>query len=310
MSCKITVFTPTYNRANTLPRVFDSLQKQSVKDFEWLIIDDGSTDDTKEIVQNFIIKARFPIRYYWKENGGRHTAVNFSYEHLHTAYVVTCDSDDELMPDAIEKMLNTWEEINKRGERRFWCITGREINKKTGQMVGTPFPSGINALTGRKQRKEILRHPGEKHCCRRVDILVKHPFPIYTDTKFVSENQVWEVINRKYDQYCVNDIYGAYYTDTPNSLTNAKRKFSTYRTYYHMGIFMINELFDELFFNKGIALYLVSISRYALVTKIPYEKVMSELNAWYKKLLVTILYPVSWVWITVNINSENYDPNS
>lgn len=306
----ITVFTPTYNRANTIKRVFDSLQNQSVKSFEWLIIDDGSTDNTKEVIEQFQKKADFPIRYYWKENGGRHTAVNYSYSVLRTKYVVTCDSDDELMPDAIEKMTQTWKLIESKGETRFWCITGREINKATGKMVGTPFPSGINDLSGRKQRKEILRHPGEKHCCRNVEILSQHPFPIYSDTKFVSENQVWEVINRKYDQYCVNDIYGAYYTDTPDSLTNTRRKFSKYRTYYHMGIFMINELFDEIFFNKGIILYLVSVSRYALVTKIPYKKVMSEINAWYKKVIVTALYPISWIWVKTHINSDNYDPNA
>lgn len=310
MDYDITVFTPTYNRANTISRVFDSLQKQSIKSFEWLIIDDGSTDNTKEIIENFKKNADFPIRYYWKENGGRHTAVNYSYSLIHTDYVVTCDSDDELMPDAIEKMIRTWRIIESSGRNRFWCITGREINKKTGEMVGTPFPPNINSLSGRAQRKEILRHPGEKHCCRRVDILVKYPFPVYSDTKFVSENQVWEIINRTYDQYCVNDIYGAYYTDTPDSLTNGKRKFSTYRTYYHMGIFMINNLFDEFFFNKGVLLYLVSVSRYALVTHIPYREVMAELNAWYKKALVTLLYPVSWIWVKTHINSENYDPNA
>ena len=308
MHCSLTVFTPTYNRASTLKRVFDSLLNQTNKSFEWLIIDDGSTDNTMDLVEGFKELADFPIRYYWKENGGRHTAVNYSYLYLRTEYVVTCDSDDELLPDAVEKIIQTLKLIEN--EDRFWCITGREINKRTGKMVGTPFPSNINDLSGREQRKEILRHPGEKHCCRKVSILIQHPFPEYDDTKFVSENQVWEVINREYDQYCVNDIYGAYYTDTPNSLTNAKRKFSTYRTYYHMGIFMVNDLFDEFFFNRGVLLYLISISRYALVTNIPYRVVMSELNKWYKRVLVTLFYPISWCWVVTHINSETYDPNS
>ena len=306
----ITVFTPTYNRAHTLTRAFESLQQQTVKDFEWLIIDDGSTDDTKNLVDEFAQKADFPIYYHWKENGGRHTAVNYSYQFLSTPYVVTCDSDDELVPDAIEKMVDTWKSLEEKGESRFWCITGREVDKKTGKMVGTPFPDNINALHGRKQRKEILKHPGEKHCCRKVDILVKHPFPEYDDTKFVSENQVWEVINREYDQYCVNDIYGAYYTDTPNSLSNSKRKFSTYRTYFHMGIFVINSLFDEIFFNRGVLRYIASVSRYAIVTKIPYKNVMRDINTWYKRALVTVFYPVSWIWVKFNINANTYDDNS
>ena len=74
----ITVFTPAYNRAHTLRRAFNSLKAQTCKDFEWLIIDDGSTDGTSELVERLQEEADFPIRYYWKENGGRHTAVKYS----------------------------------------------------------------------------------------------------------------------------------------------------------------------------------------------------------------------------------------
>lgn len=83
----ITVFTPAYNRAHTLRRAFESLKKQTCKDFEWLIIDDGSSDGTIELIEELKEEADFPVRYYWKENGGRHTAVNYSYQFLRTKYV-------------------------------------------------------------------------------------------------------------------------------------------------------------------------------------------------------------------------------
>lgn len=294
----ITVFTPTYNRANTLKRAFESLMRQSSKDFEWLIIDDGSTDNTKSIVSDFISKADFPIHYYWKENGGRHTAVNFSYQYLNTPYVVTLDSDDELLPDAIEKMINTWKSIPQEDYERFWCISGREENAETGEMVGIPYPPNINQLHGRKQRKEILKYKGEKHCCRKVSIHIQYPFPIYSDTKFVTENTVWDVINRKYDQYCVNDIYGRYYTDSPDSLDKGGTHKSTrHRTFYYAGLFYVNELFDEIFFNKDVAFFTVNLSRCAMLTGESYFNVMKSINTWYKKVAVTLGYPISYLWI-------------
>ena len=145
---KLTVFTPVYNRANTLERAYKSLELQTNKEFIWLIIDDGSTDNITQCIEEIKKAASFPVEYHRKENGGRHTAVNYSYNFLHTEYVVTLDSDDELLPDAVEKILNTWEKIPKEEYDRFWCISGREMYAHNGKMVGRPYPDGINDLKG------------------------------------------------------------------------------------------------------------------------------------------------------------------
>lgn len=207
----ITVFTPAYNRARTLRRAFDSLKHQTCKDFEWLIIDDGSSDDTDKLVEELKKEADFPIRYYWKKNGGRHTAVNYSYQFLRTQYVVTLDSDDELTDTAIELMIKAWNEVPKDRYDKIWCVSGREMDANTHEFVGKPYPANINDLSGRTQRKAILECEGEKHCCRKVAIHIQYKFPVYEDTKFVLENTVWELINRKYDQWCVNDVFGISY---------------------------------------------------------------------------------------------------
>ncbi len=299
----VTVFTPAYNRAHTLMRAYKSLQQQTVRDFEWLIIDDGSTDNTKELVQKMIEEADFTIRYYWKENGGRHTAVNYSYQYLRTPYVITLDSDDELMPDCIENIIRIWNEIPKEDYDRFWCISGREVNATTGQMVGKPWPEGINKLKGRKQRKVILKYSGEKHCCRKVAIHVQYPFPVYPDTKFVSENTVWEVINRKYDQYCVNDIFGKYHTESEDSLSNGGMHHEThYKTGYYYGLFYVNTLFDEFFMNYRVPFHIVDVSRCAILSRTPYRTVMRSLNSVLKKCLVTVGYPISAVWVLFHLD--------
>lgn len=95
----LTVFTPAYNRAHTLPRTYESLVKQDCKDFIWLIVDDGSSDNTKELVEEWQKKENgFEIRYIYKENGGMHTAHNVAYENIDTELNVCIDSDDELAP--------------------------------------------------------------------------------------------------------------------------------------------------------------------------------------------------------------------
>lgn len=297
--CKITVFTPTYNRARTLRIAFESLMNQTNHNFIWLIIDDGSTDNTSELIDEFKEKALFEIRYYWKENGGRHTAVNYSYQFLNTEYVITLDSDDELVPDAIEKILKIWESIPKEKYDKYWCISGREIYASNGLMVGKPYPPNINDLSGRAQRKALFKCPGEKHCCRKVAIHIQYPFPIFPDTKFVTENMVWEKINRRYDQYCVNDIFGIYHTNSEDSLsTNSPHKRTKYRSSYYRSIFYINELFDEIFFNRGVIRCMVDLPRCAMKTDTPYAEVMKQLNSTLKKILVTLCYPVAWIFIT------------
>ena len=98
----LTVFTPTYNRAHTLKRLYESLCTQTCDDFEWLVIDDGSTDFTKELIDGFIRQNRLPIRYIYKENGGLHTGYNTAYDNITTELNVCIDSDDFMPEDAVE----------------------------------------------------------------------------------------------------------------------------------------------------------------------------------------------------------------
>lgn len=293
---ELTVFTPTYNRATTLERAYKSLEIQTNKAFIWLIIDDGSTDNTAGMIDHIKKSAPFPVEYHRKENGGRHTAVNYSYQFLNTKYVVTLDSDDELLPDAVEKMLKTWNNIPQSEYDRFWCISGREMYAHNGEMVGKPYSEGINQLKGKKQRRAIMKYPGEKHCCRKVDIHIQYPFPEFPDTKFITENVVWGKINRRYDQYCVNDIYGKYYISSEGSLmTDSPHQKSKHRSAFYRDIIYVNDFFDDFFFGKGIVYCIADISRRAILTGEKYGTVMRRLNSPFKKLLVSLCYPIGFL---------------
>lgn len=292
----LTVCTPTYNRAYLLKRPYESLKRQTFKDFEWLIIDDGSSDNTEEVVNQFIEESTFPIIYIKKENGGRASALNESYKYLKTKYVINLDSDDEYTPNALQVIHDIWESMDEVDKERFWCITGQCIDSKTGRIIGGLWPSYINTYTGRKQHKLITKYKkGEKSCCRRVDVLKKNPFPTYPETKFVSEAVVWEKINSCYDQYCTNEIFRIYHTDSQDSLSTGKEYSVTRKaTYYYLSLFYINECFNQITYNKDVLLAILNISRCAMLIKRPFVKVMKEINKNYKKILVAIGYPIMW----------------
>ena len=111
----LTVFTPAYNRGHTLGRTSESMVRQDCKDFIWLIVDDGSTDGTEQLVRRWQNEDNgFVIRYIRKENGGMHTAHNVAYENITTELNVCVDSDDRLAPGAVEKIRRTWEQIRDK----------------------------------------------------------------------------------------------------------------------------------------------------------------------------------------------------
>ena len=136
----LTVFTPTYNRAHTLGRLYLSLCTQTCKDFDWLVIDDGSTDGTAALIQSFIDDGRIPIRYIYKENGGLYTGYNVAYEIIETELNVCIDSDDAMPADAVEKILSLWK---TRGSDLYCGLLGLDVDMDTGQPIGGLLPEGM-----------------------------------------------------------------------------------------------------------------------------------------------------------------------
>lgn len=136
----LTIFTPTFNRAHTLGRTYQSLLRQSCKDFEWLIIDDGSTDNTQELVEKWSKENKIPIRYIFKENGGLYTGYNTAYANINTELNVCIDSDDYMPDDAVEIILTHWK---KYGGSEYAGITGLDYLLK-GTPIGGLFPSNMH----------------------------------------------------------------------------------------------------------------------------------------------------------------------
>lgn len=162
----LTIFTPTYNRAHTIIRTYESLLRQTSKDFEWLVIDDGSTDNTHELVDSWIKDCKIPIRYICKENGGLYTGYNTAYANIKTELSVCIDSDDYMPDDAVEIIVEHW---RKYGGEKYAGITGLDF-LLTGEPIGGYFPQDFKEGYLIDFRRKY-QHYGDTKQVMRTDIM-------------------------------------------------------------------------------------------------------------------------------------------
>lgn len=208
---RFTVFTPTYNRAHTLNRVYESLENQTLRDFEWLIIDDGSTDITQMLVASWTEQTDFPIRYIFQENQGKHIAFNRGVQLAQGEFFLPLDSDDAAMPQALEIFAKAWNSIPNDQSDFFSAVTGLCMDEK-GKLVGNRYPfSPLDSDSSEIRYK--YRVKGEKWGFQRTEILKKFPFPEIPGIKFFPEGVIWSAIGRNYKTRFINEIVRIYYKD-------------------------------------------------------------------------------------------------
>lgn len=297
----ITVFTPSYNRAHTIERVYTSLCDQTCKDFVWLVVDDGSKDNTGSIIETYKEKAPFPIVYVKKENGGRHTAINLAVSMCETPYMVNIDSDDALTPTAIETILSAWKSIPEKDFEHIWQVVGLCEDNISHKIIGQEFPNNINKKKGWRQHKEYIKCKGEKCCCRRTDILKQFPFPVFDDTKFITEAVVWERINELYDSFCINKVLRVYYIDSPDSLvaTNGK-SIERIKSSWYAAQFFINEHFHQIWYNKNILFSVLNYARCSIILHYSFLQSIKNIKQFLPKLLVTVAFPIMSLYLLFN----------
>ena len=196
----ITVLTPSYNRAYILKNAYESLIDQKCKNFEWVIIDDGSTDNTKELVKEFINERKIDIRYYKKENGGKHTALNLGIEKAKGEYIIILDSDDKLMPNAIS-LINKYSKKYIKNQK-ICCLSFLRVfpnNKKIGRLMKDD--EIISNYIDYRYNKNIYGDMAEVFITK---ILKEYHFPIYKDERFLSEAIIWNKMALDYDTVFIN----------------------------------------------------------------------------------------------------------
>ena len=218
----LTIFTPAYNRAHTLPRTYQSLCRQTCKDFEWLVIDDGSSDGTRELVARWIDEAKIDIRYIYQENQGMHGAHNTAYHNISTELNTCIDSDDYMPDDAVEKIITTW---RKYGSENLAGLMGYDI-RQDGTIIGTEFADNLAPLS----LTDFYRSggKGDRKLVYRTDIINRYPdYPLFEGERYVGLDYKYSLIDRDYPLLTLNEplVVVEYQTDGSSN--------SMYRQYWN-----------------------------------------------------------------------------
>lgn len=196
----LTIFTPAYNRAHTIGRTYESLLRQTCDDFEWLIIDDGSTDNTQELVENWIKDGKLPIRYIKQKNQGMHGAHNTAYRNITTELNTCIDSDDFMPDDAVEKIVGFWK---RHGNIKYAGIIGLD-QTEDGSIIGSRFPDKLKETT--LQEFYASGGTGDKKLVYRTDIIRKYPeYPLFEGERYVGLAYKYMLIDKDYKLLTLNE---------------------------------------------------------------------------------------------------------
>jgi len=230
----LTVFTPTYNRANKLHRVYESIKKQTLQKidnkyiFEWIIVDDGSQDNTKELVEKWQKESEFPIRYFYQDNQGKPFASRKGIEEARGGWFLFCDSDDEFLPDTFKTFYDIWSNFTEEEKQKCGGI-GVLCQDQYGNRVGCDYPIEKELISTLdiifKWRNLDM---GETWAALKTENL-KKAFTIpeeAKDLKFIPESFFWDRISFeiKHYSYFLNKVLRVYYKNEDDNISNNIRQ--------------------------------------------------------------------------------------
>lgn len=236
------IITPTYNRQHLLHRVYDSLANQTIHDFKWIIIDDGSTDKTDELIMRWINSTdTFKIEYYrLPENKGKPAAVNLGLTKCNYPFTIIADSDDTFLPNTLEDLKKKWEEIDL-GENNIAAIWTLVVDENN-QIKGDRFPEDEWLVDFNKRilyQKQQLQ--GDKWHCWRTEILKQ--FPLFHDSvAHIGESHTWNRINKVYDFVCLNTYYLKAHITTDSLITSKKSRNTLARGAYYSAYYALKDV--------------------------------------------------------------------
>ncbi|MGL5550637.1 MAG: glycosyltransferase family 2 protein [Culicoidibacterales bacterium] len=197
----VTVFTPAYNRAYTIHKCYESLKRQTNQQFKWLVIDDGSTDNTKELITSYQAEGILDITYIYQANQGMHGAHNTAYEHIDTELNVCIDSDDYLTDNAVEKIIQFWEANKSENLAGFIGLDAYE----NGEIIGTKLPVEIkqSTLFALYHRHGVK---GDKKIVYRSELTKKFPYPLFANERYVALAYKYYKLDESYQLGLMNEV--------------------------------------------------------------------------------------------------------
>lgn len=300
---KITVFTPTYNRGHILERAYKSLLNQTCKNFEWVVVDDGSTDNTRVLIDNWKKEADFTIVYIYQENKGRFAAFNNGKQYFNGELMAPLDSDDIFKDNCVQRLVETWESLGKKKKTTSGILAYMET--PSGEILGTEFPKSI-------EYAELYLLPdkykvkGDKLQVVRSDLIKRFEYKVYEGEKFGGDNILYFKINEIFPEYLLKEKL-AIREYLPDSITNNLLKYHLQskrgmRDHYYDCL--VHEHYNYLRIIKHVIGYiayskLINVNTIEIVKQSP------------KKALTFIMFPAGYVYfvrlekLEKTINEEN-----
>lgn len=298
---RVSIITPVYNRRNELPRALSSVEVQSCKDLEHIVVDDGSTEGIDDIMEAYMERVPYPVAYIKKSNGGVHTARNAGIRISRGELMLFLDSDDEIVPDNIKIYTAAWDSIPSEIKSKY-----RECNAfcrdETGKRVGLHLPEGINHMPYEMAMKAALSaKQGEQTAILRGDIMRANLWPEPEGVTFVSEGIMWLALGAKYKTWFLDDELRIYHRDTvslcrpkDNALSNQK---------------LINRLYNQLWYvnngrayGKGVIETIKNIISYCITLHMLRRRRMTphwkwvKVDGFFNKVLVGVLWMPSLLY--------------
>lgn len=197
---KLTIFTPVFNREVLIKRLYESLKNQKFQDFEWLIVDDGSTDNTKNVIDELKRESNLEINYFFKKNGGKHSAYNFAIDKAKGELFIIIDSDDIVLENGLKDLIGVWDNLSNKDQ--LLGISGLDIDKNN-RIIGDIYPKEI-LVCSHLEMREKLKVKGDKSEIYVTELLKGNYFPIYKNEKFLTEAILFDKLYSKYNTYFVN----------------------------------------------------------------------------------------------------------
>lgn len=223
----VSVYTCVYNGERTLHRVFESMRGLEYPNIEHIIVNDGSTDRTEELIKEYIDQVSFVVKYHKKENGGKHTALNVAWALAEGMFMIQLDADDRLLPHSVRFLVDTYFQIPQDIRHEYWCVHGRCVTQ-TGEFVGDKYPDNINDGSWKEAGERATKYRGEKLGLQVREYLHKYKFPEVVGVSYIPEGIVWTQINKLYGTWYTNEIARVYYVEEGGNLTDKKQSRKKY----------------------------------------------------------------------------------
>lgn len=223
----VTVITSVYNRRELLLRAMQSVDNQSFKNIEYIVVNNGSSVNIDDVVEDFIKQATIPVMYIKRSSGsGPHTGKNSAIRRARGKYLSMLDSDDEFLPNAMQVFVNYWEKLPVENRNEYREVVAQCIDEN-GKRVGEPFPEKLNNCSKNEARR-IWDRKGlhVEHTNMHVTKLLKNNlFPEPDGVTFVVDSTaIWSKLSHQYKSYFVNDCLKIYYMNSSDSITNVDIK--------------------------------------------------------------------------------------